>query len=110
MTLLLDHNISFRLKHFLKDIYPDLKHVTDFGLGNSSDREILEFAVKSEFCIVSFDIDFIDLITLYKAKAKVIWLRTGNTATKSLADILRVNHTLIRDFLTADDSLFLEIR
>jgi predicted nuclease of predicted toxin-antitoxin system len=104
------HNISFRLKHFLKDIYPDLKHVTDFGLSNSTDREILEFAVKSQLCIVSFDSDFIDLITLYKAKAKVIWLRTGNTTTKSLADILRANQTLIRDFLTTDDSLFLEIR
>ena len=110
MRLLLDDNVSFRLKHFLKDIYPDLKHVTDIGLAASTDREILEFAIKSQYCIVSFDSDFIDLVTLYKAKAKIIWLRTGNTATKSLADLLRTNHAVISDFLTADDSLFLEIR
>ena len=84
--------------------------MTDFGLANSTDREILEFAVKSKYCIVSFDSDFIDLITLYNAKAKVICLRTGNTATNSLAHILRVNQSLIHDFLAAGDSLFLEIR
>jgi predicted nuclease of predicted toxin-antitoxin system len=110
MTLLLDHNISFRLKHFLKDIYPGIKHVTDFSLAGSTDYEILEFAVRSQYCIVSFDSDFIDLVTLYKMSTKIIWLRTGNTATRSLADLLRTNEKLIRDFLNAHDSLFLEIR
>jgi predicted nuclease of predicted toxin-antitoxin system len=79
-------------------------------MAGSTDREILEFAASSKYCIVTFDSDFIDLVTLFKVKAKVIWLRTGNTATKSLADLLRTNQKAINDFLATDDSLFLEVR
>jgi predicted nuclease of predicted toxin-antitoxin system len=109
MTLLLDQNVSHRLKHLLRDIFPDLKHVTDVGLTNCTDREIIGYADKSQSCIITFDNDFVDLVTLHKSKVKIIWLRTGNTSTIALADLLRIHENLVRDFLTNVETQFLEI-
>ncbi len=108
MKLLLDQNISFRLIRKISKLYPDAKQVRELGLENSTDLEIFEFAIKNSYTIVTFDADFCDLNNIKGFPTKIIWLRTGNTTTKSLERIFTEKFEVIQTFLT-DENACLEI-
>ncbi len=100
MKLLLDQNISFRVLQEIKDKFPEAKHVKDFDLAAASDSQIWQFAKENQCIIVTFDADFFDLLTLYSYPPKIIWLRTGNTGTKSIVALLLAHFQDIRDFIS----------
>jgi len=83
--------------------------VSDLSLVSSSDIEIWEFAKVNNYCIVTFDFDFIDISTLKGFPPKVIWLRTGNTTTETLVTKFRSDLSQIKDFLANSETAFLEI-
>lgn len=58
MKLLFDQNLSPRLPQLLADLYPDSEHIRDFGMRDSTDSEIWEYAKANRFAIVSKDSDF----------------------------------------------------
>ena len=60
MKLLFDQNISHRILNHIQDILPEAKQVRDLGLENNSDKQICEYAKKSDFILVTFDGDFYD--------------------------------------------------
>lgn len=99
MKLLFDQNISFRLIRRIIDILPESKQVGELGLENSTDFEIFEYAKRNGYTIVTFDSDFCDLNIIKGFPPKIIWLRTGNTTTKNLENLLRNKHDLIELFL-----------
>jgi predicted nuclease of predicted toxin-antitoxin system len=88
MKLLLDQNISRKLVKELEKIYPDSSHVYLLGLHTDTDEEIWEYARKNAFTIVTQDSDFNERSLIYGFPPKVIWLRTGNTATKHIKQLL----------------------
>ena len=102
MKLLFDQNISFRVVQRLADVFPLARHVKDFGLERATDRQILDFARNEGYDLVTFDVDFYDMVTLFGAPPKIIWVRTGNSSTEGLAEILRINAISIRRFLEDD--------
>ena len=102
MKLLFDQNISFRLISKIVDIFPESKQVRELGLENSTDIEIFDFAKKNDYAIVTFDSDFCDLNILKGSPPKIIWIRTGNTTTKKLVNLLRNKSELIKLFLIED--------
>ena len=53
MKLLFDENLSRKLVLRLAELYPESAHVAEFGLLNSPDREIWEFAKAGNFVVVS---------------------------------------------------------
>lgn len=99
MKPLFDQNISYRIPHLIEDIFPESQHVRNIKLENSTDRRIWDFAKKNNYCIVTFDSDFYDLSLVQGLAPKIIWLRMGNTSTKSLEKIMRENEILIKEFL-----------
>ena len=99
MKLLFDQNISFRILKKVLDIYPKSKQVRELCLENATDIEIYNFSKKNHFTIITFDADFFDLSILKGHPPKIIWIRTGNTTTKYLANILRAKKDIINDFL-----------
>ncbi len=99
MRLLFDQNISFRVVNLLKDTFPNARHVKDFDLQFSSDREIWQFAKSNQYHIVTFDTDFYDLVTLYSYPPKIIWMRLGNTSTVNLSSIILKNCDQIASFV-----------
>jgi predicted nuclease of predicted toxin-antitoxin system len=103
MTLLFDQNISFRVTKKLEVVYPDVVHVTDVGLKDASDFEIWKYAVEHSCCIVTFDVDFYNLVSLYGSPPKVIWLRTGNTNSSEIIQLFETKQSAIQAFL--DDSV-----
>ncbi len=100
MKLLFDQNISFRLVTRIIDLFPSSKQVRELGLENSKDIEIFDFAKENNFAIVTFDSDFCDLSIIKGFPPKIIWIRTGNTTTVQLENILRKKKDLIYLFLS----------
>jgi predicted nuclease of predicted toxin-antitoxin system len=103
VKILLDQNISFRIIENLKDVFPDLFHVREQGLENSTDQQIWNYARKNSMAIVTFDADFYDLSIVKGHPPKVIWLRTGNKTTNKLEILFRKNHKTIEEFLSNPD-------
>ena len=104
MKLLFDQNISARIVRLLKESFPDCTQVTLEGLGNARDMDIWLWARQNDCCIVTFDADFLDIITLRGFPPKVLFMRLGNRRTKDLAEILLKRKQVIEDFL-ADKSI-----
>ena len=103
MKLLFDQNVFYRISQLIEDIFPESKQVRNLKLENATDRRIWDFAKKNNYCIVTFDSDFYDLSLVQGSKPKIIWLRMGNTSTKSLEKIIRENEILIKEFLENSD-------
>jgi predicted nuclease of predicted toxin-antitoxin system len=88
MKLLSDQNISYRITKLLGSIYPECKHVSDFGLEDTDDNDIWQFAKLNSYVIVTFDSDFYEISLINGHPPKIIWLRTGNSTTKIIKDLL----------------------
>lgn len=108
--LLFDQNISYKVSKKIQDLFPGAKHLSDLRLESYTDIDIWQYARVNDFCIVTFDYDFIDLATLKGAPPKIIWLRSGNMATEVVVTKLRSHHIEIRKFIEDKETAFLEIR
>ena len=105
----LDENLSFKIKKELKNLFNDLKHVSDLNLINTDDYTIWDYAKTHHYSIVTFDADFIDLSVLNGFPPKIIWLRVGNSSTVNVVQLLKNNYVAINEFLLSTENGFLEI-
>jgi predicted nuclease of predicted toxin-antitoxin system len=87
--LLFDQNLSFKLFRKRADLFPDSNHIRLLGLEESSDKAIWDYAKANGFMLVSQDVDFADMATLYGPPPKVIWLRCGNQPSSAIEHRLR---------------------
>jgi len=110
MSLLFDQNISFKVARKIQDLFPDSKRLSDLRLSGSKDIEIWEYSKTNDFCIVTFDPDFIDLATLKGSPPKIICLRSGNTNTEKLVLKIRSQEKSIKAFLNSIDTAFFELK
>jgi predicted nuclease of predicted toxin-antitoxin system len=110
MKLLFDQNISYKIVKRLQENFPQCAHVSQLGLENSKDISIWNYAKENDFCIVTFDYDFIDFSILKGAPPKIIIIKNGNTKTDDLFELIVSFQKQINDFLNFDgDSTFIEI-
>lgn len=100
MSLLFDQNISFRIVQKVQIMFPNSKQVRELGLEGMSDDTIWKFAKQNNFTIVTFDSDFFEISNLKGHPPKIIWLRTGNTTTNNIIEILQLKSETIIDFIT----------
>ena len=91
MKLLFDQNLSFKLCQQLNDLFPDAQQVRLVGLQDADDIAIWRFAQANGFAIVTLDADFAELAAVRGPPPKVIWLRSGNMRTATVASLIR-NH------------------
>ena len=98
MKLLFDQNLSFKLCRQLADIFPNSNQIRLLGMEQAADRAIWEYAKANDFILVSQDVDFADMATLYGPPPKVIWLRCGNRPTKEIERRLRDHAEAIAAF------------
>ena len=81
-------------------MFPNSKQVRELGLEGMSDDTIWKFAKQNNFTIVTFDSDFFEISNLKGHPPKIIWLRTGNTTTNNIIEILQLKSETIIDFIT----------
>ena len=104
MKLLFDQNISYRIVKKIEREYPDSGQVKKLGLQDSTDLQIWDYARKNGYTIVTFDSDFMDMANLKGHPPKIIWLRTGNTKTDSIANLLLSKVDQVTEFLNNQDN------
>ncbi|MBK9045713.1 MAG: DUF5615 family PIN-like protein [Bacteroidetes bacterium] len=109
MKLLFDQNISFRIINKVEGSFPGSEQTRRLNLDKASDLDIWNYAKRHEYCIVTFDSDFIDISVLKGFPPKIIWLRSGNTSTENIAGILLGNQNYIKEFLNNAEVAFLEL-
>lgn len=109
MKLLFDENISFRIIKILNNHFPESAQLREPSLEGATDYEIWQFAKRNNYIIVTFDSDFFDVSNLHGHPPKIIWLRTGNTKTLYIANLLIQKEGLIKLFLDDQDISCLEI-
>ncbi len=102
MRLIIDENISWRLKKLLPqwEILPANEIRGNVRL---TDLEIWKFAKSKKYAILTFDEDFFELQNLFSYPPKIIWLRTGNVSTKEIASILIDCYEDLIDFFENDE-------
>ena len=94
-----DQNISFQVIKKVKHLYPEAVSVREVHLENATDIELLNFAKKSAYSIVTFDADFAEINILKDQPPKIIWLRIGNTSTDNLAKVFQDYYESIKEFI-----------
>jgi predicted nuclease of predicted toxin-antitoxin system len=109
MKLLLDQNLSPRLKEPLADLFPGSMHVKDVGLVLATDDAVWDYAAQQGFTIVSKDSDFRQLSFNYGHPPKVIWIRLGNCSTAEIEAILPTLHDDILSFVRDEQGSFLAL-
>jgi predicted nuclease of predicted toxin-antitoxin system len=103
MKLLFDQNISFRITKKLQNYFSGCLHVSDCKMSDCEDPEIWEYAKENDFVIVTFDSDFYDISIINGHPPKIIWIRTGNLATKEIVQLMIENQETINSFIEDDD-------
>lgn len=109
MKILVDENISHRLIALIDPPFEGSIHVNSFSPPLRTGNEIWKLAQEEDYVILTFVEDFSDWQLIRENPPKVIWLRMGNTPTKELARILKVNAVKINHFGSDPDSIILEI-
>jgi predicted nuclease of predicted toxin-antitoxin system len=93
MRFLADMGVDIRVVQWLRQNGHDAKHLRDEGLHRIPNGEIFVKAISENRVIVTFDLDFGEIVALSQGeKASVILLRLHNTRTphliKRLATVL----------------------
>jgi predicted nuclease of predicted toxin-antitoxin system len=109
MRLLFDQNLSFKLCRRLADVFPESTQVRLLGMAEADDRSIWEYAKTGGFVLVSQDVDFADMATLYGPPPKIIWLRCGNQSNEVIERLLRDHAEAITAFDGDDTAACWEI-
>jgi len=89
MRFLADMGVSTRVVEWLRNNGHDAKHLREEGLHRMPNGEIFTKAIHEDRIIITFDLDFGEIVALSKGKrASVILFRLHNTRTSHLLDRL----------------------
>jgi len=106
--LLIDENISWRLKRLLPewDVLPVNEIKAD---GKINDASIWNYAKSEHYSILTFDEDFVELQNLYGHPPKIIWLRMGNVTTNEIAQRLIQLSDILTKFIEDNEAGVIEM-
>ncbi|MGI0061909.1 MAG: DUF5615 family PIN-like protein [Nitrosotalea sp.] len=107
--LLFDQNLSYKIIKHIEHLFLNTSHVKLLDLDQADDLSIWEYAKENNFTIVTQDTDFDDINTLSGYPPKIIRINTGNTATKTVIELILDKYEIITDFLKNIDIGFLEL-
>ena len=102
MRLLIDQNLSWRLKTLLAGVFEEIAHVEEFGMDETPDDEIAIFAARGGWLLLTKDHDFVGIALTNGPPMKVIHLGIGNGPVTEARDAILRHRERIQAF--ADDS------
>ncbi len=105
MKILVDQNISYKLKALNKTSKFEFIHVSDVNLKGKSDIEIWNYSKNNNLTILTFDNDFYNLSVLNQSLPKIILLQVGNCATNNIIALLLKHEKNIFEFITNPDNI-----
>ena len=109
MKILLDANISYKLCKKLTPIFGECDHVDLIGLNvPAQDIDIWKYAKDNGYIIITKDDDFMNLLEIKGFPPKIVLLKTGNSSSKALMELLEKIKPMI-DELEKNEYGLLEI-
>ena len=85
MRFLADMGVSIRVVEWLRSNGHDTKHLREEGLHRMPNGKIFEKAIDENRVIITFDLDFGEIVALSKGrKTSVVLFRLHNTRTSNL--------------------------
>lgn len=93
----------------LQIAFPGSRHVLAIGLHQADDSAIWEHALAHGFTVVTRDSDYFDMSVKRGHPPKIVWLRTGNTATRQVRRLLTDRQRDIERFLADPSTACLQI-
>ena len=85
MKILLDMNLSPRWVSVLRQAGMETHHWSEFGQAEASGRETLAFAAKSEFVVLTRDLDFSAILAATRgAKPSVVQIRAHSLSSETV--------------------------
>jgi predicted nuclease of predicted toxin-antitoxin system len=85
MNLLLDMNLSPEWSEFFTEKGYSTKHWSTLGKANAPDTDILSYAKTNDYVIITFDLDFTDLLAASgESTPSVVILRTRTLRAEKL--------------------------
>ncbi len=110
MILLLDANLSWRLKQKLARDFEQVEHVDSIGLPvPAPDFMIWDWAKEHTAVIVTNDEDYYHLLLQKGFPPKVVLLRTGNQSTNEVAVLLQRHKAQIYQLAESDEYGLIEL-
>ena len=110
MKVLIDQNISFRIVPKISDLFSAVSHVKSLGIIDAKDFDIFMFARREGYvAIFTQDEDFYAHLLEHGTPPKVIWIRTGNSSTAFLSEVIHRNAEIIFSFFNDENADCLEI-
>lgn len=97
--IIIDANLSPRLKVGLRKYFPGCVHVSDLRLSQADDMDIFRYAKQNNYHILSKDSDFEKLVLQYGSPPKLLWIKLGNCRTTEIAQVLENKRHEITAFL-----------
>lgn len=110
MKLLFDNNLSPKLVTRLASDYPDCSHVATLQLDTAPDLTVWQHAKEADYCLVTKDSDFNELLASKGFPPKVIWIRLGNCTTTAIVLLLQREQAAISEFLEDASAGLLELQ
>ncbi len=109
MRFLLDMNLPPAIADRLRDAGHDAIHAREAGYGDLPDHDIFERAAEDRRIVVTFDLDFGEIVALTRSAASgVVLLRLRRLRASNLWDRLRTAITEAGDALEAGAIVLVE--
>lgn len=100
MKILLDMNLSPRWVAFLQGHGIEAVHWSNVGKENATDAEIMAFAAKHGYVVMTHDLDFGDILATTRGdKPSVVQIRTDDINPKT------IGKTVVSSLLQIEDDL-----
>ena len=110
MKLLIDANLSWRLKKKLSDLFNESLHAEELSVTQpASDFAIWNHAFENDFIIITNYEDFMTYSILHSFPPKIILLKTRNQSTEYIASLVRKHIEDIKYLFDSDDYGILEL-
>ncbi len=109
MKILIDENLSWRIRKSLSPYFEDVFHLSDLGFLKESDKNIWSWAKKSGFSILTKDSDFYFMSVVNGCPPKVIRLKCKNLSSQELILKIISNIELVIGFVEHGTDCYLEI-
>ena len=77
----------------------------DLGLRDAEDLDIFFGARAAGATVMTKDEDFADLVLRHGPPPQIVWIRSGNTSTAKLREILSVHWKVVESLLEAGEPL-----
>ena len=118
LKFLLNGNLSWETKEYLQKLGYEVETIAKFGLSRAQDFEIVQFAQKNKYIIITLDLDFGEIyyyhypleIGIIILKLKDQTIESVNRTLKILLDSKTVHKKLVKNSLIIFDGTKIRIR